>query len=341
MRVTLSKIAKETGYSVAAISQVLNNHPNAKTMRQETRDKILAAVKRLGYKRNENAAQMRTGVCRTVALVLDFDALDRDNSGSRILSGVLMAAAEESYGVKVYDSARMEHNLDEIQRSAIDYVISFVFDKNILQQLGAFCQTHKLALCSLQEGGNDDYPVIYSDDREGIRRLVHYFHGNGHRRIALVTPARDINFAVQRSAGYLDGMRELKLEVNDETVSSRHEMSDNQRDIERMLAMPEEKRPTAFICSDDMRAMLVINQAFKQGINIPEECAVSGFGNTISANLIIPVSSVAQPFREIGVAGLKTVIGKPDRRIEREHNQFLMPVRFVERDSTKFNRSGG
>ena len=53
--VTSKEVAKMAGVSVATVSRVVNGEDN---VRQATRDKVLAAVDKLGYVPNEFAKQM-------------------------------------------------------------------------------------------------------------------------------------------------------------------------------------------------------------------------------------------------------------------------------------------
>jgi LacI family transcriptional regulator len=59
MRVTLKQIAAKSGYSVMAVSYVLNN--KAHLVRPATRDTILKAARELGYLPNTSARALRTG----------------------------------------------------------------------------------------------------------------------------------------------------------------------------------------------------------------------------------------------------------------------------------------
>lgn len=334
MRITLSKIAKKTGVSVSAISQVLNNHPNAQTLRPETRERILQTVREMGYIRNENALQTRTGICKTVALISDFDTFFADNCTSQILSGILLAASEEGFSVKVYNRNCMESNFDEILRYGIKYLICFLFDKEIQKEVCEFCRRNELCLCYIQERPNREYPVIYSDDRAGVREVVSVLFHRGHRRFALINPPDDIIYAEQRKKGFLDGLDRAGIGGKEHRISCRASMRENRKDIEKMMRLPPEKRPTAFLCSDDQRTMHVESLAEKYGLKIPEDCVIVGFGDTISSNLPIPASTIRQPFKEMGRLALKTVIGKNPSPPEPE-NEFLLPTEFIERQTTK------
>ena len=69
MAVSLKDISQRTHINICSVSQVLNNHPKAERLRQETRDKILLAAKELGYCRNEAAATIRKKRSNVLAFV--------------------------------------------------------------------------------------------------------------------------------------------------------------------------------------------------------------------------------------------------------------------------------
>lgn len=337
MRVTLSRISQETGISIAAISQVLNNHPNARMLRKETRDRILAAVREMGYHRNENAALTRTGVCKTVAFVSEFCPGMQSSCDGAIISGVLLAAGQEQFNIKVFEFSHFESCCEEILRYGIAHVLCFAHEYENQQKIGAFCERNRLKLCYLQSGRYADYPVIYSDDRSAVRDVVRYLYGRGHRRIALVNPMDDRNFSIQRRHGYVDAIRQLHLPYDIHCISRRRNPEDHQTDIRAMLMLPRGERPTAFVCADDFRAMRVENEAFRLGIPIPEECAVIGYGNTISDSLPVPISTIEQPFREIGILGFNILLGKNEKKYEIKKGNYLVPTTFIERKSTQSN----
>lgn len=336
MRVTLNSISQKTGISIAAISQVLNNHPNAQMLKKETREKILLAIKDMGYHRNENAAMIRTGICRMVALLADFHLLN-DNCACVILSGLLEVTAKENFSVKVYDLKNPENAFDEILRYGIEKVIAFTHEKTLQGNIRRFCRDHRLSLCFLQSGGDKEFPMAYTDDRAGVRDAVKLLYSRGHRRIALINPMDNVDFAVQRKNGYLDGLRESGLPIQKRYISQQYDPGDHPEDIRKMLTYPPSVRPTAFVCADDLRALRVENVALRLGIRMPEECAVVGFGNTISGILYVPASTISQPFQEIGRQGFKLVTGKPEKQYEVSPGKYLLPTTFIERESTKYS----
>ena len=337
---TLSRISRETGISIAAISQVLNNHPNARMLRKETRDRILKAVREMGYHRNENAVLTRTGVCKTVAFISEFCPGMQFSCDGAIISGVLLAAGQEQFNIKVFEFGNFENCCDEILRYGIAHVLCFAHEYENQQKIGEFCERNRLKLCYLESGNYADYPVIYSDDRSAVRDAVHYLYNRGHRRIALVNPRDDRHFSIQRRHGYVDAIRELHLPYDTRYISRRQAQADHHEDVRAMLMLPKNERPTAFVCADDFRALRVENEALRLGLSIPGECAVIGYGNTVSAALPVPTSTIEQPFREIGMLGFNTLLDKTEEKYEVKKGVYLIPTTFIERKSTQSNVGG-
>ena len=125
MRVTLKNIAEAATVSPSLVSFYLRN-PDTTRVAAATRKRIDKVIKELGYVHNKMAAEMRTGVTKTVALLLDFHHPSTSGMGAMdILKGVLAAAAEGGYGVKVYNTNHPERDLKEIREYGINHIICF------------------------------------------------------------------------------------------------------------------------------------------------------------------------------------------------------------------------
>ncbi|MEQ8822590.1 MAG: LacI family DNA-binding transcriptional regulator [Sumerlaeia bacterium] len=67
-RVTIMDVAKEAGVSIAAVSRILNNSYDGFSAREETKQRVYAAVKKLGYTPSRAAVRLATGKHQAVAL---------------------------------------------------------------------------------------------------------------------------------------------------------------------------------------------------------------------------------------------------------------------------------
>lgn len=329
MNPTIKDIAAEAGVSRSLVSFYLN-HLDTTRVAKKTRDKIDETVKKLGYRRNENALVTRTGISRNIALIYDFSCqLAGKISAGRIICGILGAAAKYGYSLKIYNAALGEQNLDSISSYGISYIICFSFSKGYRLKLGEFCRNHNLNLCFLQESYVDGFPTVNSDNFDGMYKLTEHFIKQGHERFAFLSPQRDVNYSQERYDGFASALNSYNLRINNDFTSARKDMNDHFIDLERIFALPKEKRPSAFLCCDDTRALKVIISAMRHGIPVQEECALGGFGNTSAHEFFYPISTVDEQLEEIGIVALKTVLGQPVRQCRKENNKILLPTKLI------------
>lgn len=329
MKVTINDIAREVGVSRSLVSFYLNK-PDTTRVAEKTRKRIDEAVKKLGYRRNEIAVEVRTGVSKTVALLYDFNHPSSGGvAAGEIIRGLLLKAAEYDYGLKVYTTTQAEQNLDEVLRYGISNVICFSFSRDYQRKIGESCREHKINLCYLQESCMDDFPLVYSDDQVTMRELVLSFYKKGHRRMALLIPQDKVHFSIERHKGWIVGLDECGLNADSRFVSDRRELRDHYQDLEKMLKLPAGERPTVFFCSDDHRAFQVQVTALRLGISIPDECEIVGFGNTDAFRSYYPITTVEQHFAQIGALAFETVIKMESQKQKSLDLRHLLPSEIV------------
>lgn len=326
MRITLAQIARQAGVSPAAVSQVLNNHPHAQTLRPETRTRILDIAKSLNYCRNETAAEIRTGVIKTIALLLEFDHSSvHGEAAGNILLGLLNAASRQGYNVRVCNLGNPDGTCRELEKYGIQYAVCFSFSGELQERIGEFCRLRDIALCYIQESCRDDFPLVYSDDRSAMRKVAELLITEGHRRIAVLKPEDNVQYSIERCAGIAEKMQECGLSLN--LISARCNPADHFSDLERWFSLPADQRPTAFACTDDKRAAEVLITALRMGIRVPDECRIFGFGNSLAEILYFPVGSVLQPFDRMGAAAVEIVTGK--KRTGEKGERYLFPAEII------------
>lgn len=160
----------------------------------------------------------------------------------------------------------------------------------------------------------------------------------GHRRIAFVTtPNIHVTTVRDRLRGYEHALRLSGLAFTRDLVFNTFpleylfsEQVENEDEIKEYL---DKAQPTAILTVNDLVAIYLL-RAFQQiGIRVPEELAVVGFdGRDICASLHVPLTTVAQPAREIGMSAahllLDLIRGKHS-----DMKQIVLPTRLIVRDS--------
>jgi LacI family transcriptional regulator len=122
-RVGIRDVAAEAGVSVTTVSHVMNEAPNAQ-VRAETRERVLAAAARLGYKPNRMARSLRTRQTRTIALISDTIATT-PYAGQMIL-GAQRAAQDKGFTVVLFNTGEDPEVEKRELKAALDYQVDGV-----------------------------------------------------------------------------------------------------------------------------------------------------------------------------------------------------------------------
>jgi DNA-binding LacI/PurR family transcriptional regulator len=178
---TIRDIAKLSGYSVATVSRVLNNHPYVS---EEKRRKILALVKELDYIPNIKARNLSIGVSKHIAVMIPFAT---HPCTDKIVSGILSAAFEAGYKVTLlptnYDPTIEKRYLDELAAQAWDGMI-ITSKKLSFEVISSYLKYAPIVCC--EETG--DYPLscVAIDRRKSYHELFTALIEKGYRNIGLI-----------------------------------------------------------------------------------------------------------------------------------------------------------
>ncbi len=331
MAVTIKDIAKAAQVDKAAVSLTLRNHPEAKRLRPETRERILKAARELGYQRNLLAWSTRTGIVNTIAVIGRFRKNDILSYTNQMLAGILTTCTQFGYNIKVYPDTNLEAAFEEISGNRISHVISLSVDPAERRKAAEFCRRYQLNLVYVFEDAYDGFPSVNTDNFASAREIVNYLVSIGHRRIGLLCVPHRYLYIRERHDGYLQGLRDAGIEIDPRLIdcSDRPEQA-----FALMMRLPETERPTALFAISDSIAIEVERLAILNGFKVPEELSVFGFGNSeCCKSAFVPVSSVEESSYDRGELAVKIILNKPLEIPRREDGRYLIPPLLVHRDS--------
>lgn len=340
MPITQKQIAEKLGVSPQAVGFALNGSGN---VAPEKRRAILEFAERMGYQRNEFARAVVTGKSRVIGVVLNGDVSE---SIGLFISGVLQAISEAGYAAKMLQIPYWSppEQMEEAMASAIRRSAGWRLDGAIA--IGLRSQTLDRFHDDLSRLG---YPFVYiesaprnetplrTDDHSGLEAAIMRLRALGHSRIAFVSGTAEEALPRHRMNVFEQVMREQGLPVTPEllTYSSWFRPHLMTEAIRRVLSISP--RPTAIIAAGDPIAMAAIGEIGRLGLRVPDDISVVGYGNLhLSAFSVPALSSIAQPFRDLGYAAVCELM----KRIEPEHALANSPPpetlheTFIERDST-------
>ncbi|MFH0881914.1 MAG: LacI family DNA-binding transcriptional regulator [bacterium] len=296
---TLQDVAREANVSVATVSRVMNN---AKNVRDETRARVQAAIRSLGFQPSRVARRLRsrTGNNQLIGLVVP----DIQNPFFvEVVRGVEEAAYSNGHAVLLsnyrYDEEKERLYLNLMKSESVDGLIIIPNDRNdrAVQNL---IRSGLPIVCVDREVDNVDADAVIVDNRRGAFEATKHLIRLKNKRIGYISgPVRMIT-SVERLEGFKDAMVSNGLEIDENLIR----VGDYKYESGSLLAgelLDLDQRPTALFVANSLMTLGALEAIHRRGLKIPEDVALIGFDDMAWAiSLNPPLTAVSQPGFEIG-----------------------------------------
>ncbi len=298
--ISIREVAAHAGVSVGTVSNVLNR-PDI--VAQPTRDRVNAAIKALGFVRNESARQLRAGRSRTIGLVVldvanpfftDVARGVEDEASMSGLSVILCNSDEQLPKETRYLELLEEHR---VQGILITPVAGAGERLARLQRRG----TPVILVDSRSPSGSQCSVAV--DDVLGGDFAVSHLLEAGHERIAYVGGPLGLRQVADRLDGAARALERVGATVDDLLMidTPALNVSAGQRAGATIAEMPTRQRPTAAFCANDLVALGLLQEMTRRRIRVPDDVAIVGYDDIeFAAAAAVPLSSVRQPRHQIG-----------------------------------------
>lgn len=302
---SVQKIARMAGVSVATVSRVLNNSDSVKPA---NRQKVLAAIEESNYQPNLLARQLRTARSSMI-LVLVSDI--SNPFCAEVVKGIEAQAEKNGYRILLCNSgadiARSRSSLQLLSGKMVDGIITMdAFSK--LPELSQMIGAAPWVQCA-EHDDNGQVSCVGIDDDLAAQSVVRYLAEQGRQRIALINHDLSYRYARLRQQGYHAQLDKQQLTWRAIAYASALSFSAGKAAMNQLLA-GEQQPDAVFAVSDTLAAgaMAAIQQA---GLRIPQEIAVVGFdGSELASMVSPPLTTLAQPSGEIGRRACELVLQK-------------------------------
>lgn len=331
-RPTVRDVAALAGVSVATVSYVVNGRDDR--IGADTRERVLAAVRDLGYVPNSSARGLRKRRTERVCLVIG-------SLGSpvqeQLVRDLHVAADADGYGVLtlIVDSpAHAAHATRLLRQGLADGAVFFDAARHFAD-VGELARG-RLAMVVVDNSVTPDgFDVVRTPEYEACGEALDHLLAAGRRRVAFLGHRHDLELG-DRSArlrAYRDALRRHGLRPDGRLVGAGADSRvEGYRATAALMALPEP--PDALFVASDRAAISAIWAVRDTGRTVPADVAVLGVGNLEEGSVIRPaLSTVGQ--RQIDfsrVAGLlfeRLAAAEPPAARE-----IVLPWSFISREST-------
>ncbi len=330
--VRLKDIAERAGVSVMTVSKVMRDAPDISAA---TKMRVRALAVEMGYVPDSQAQALRTRATKLFGLVIP--ALTNP-----IFARVVMAIEERAHEIGCEIILCHSLNLPEREENAIHRLISrrveglFISPvyrmaptASIYQELQrcgipAVILGHRAPFCS-------QFVNVETDDTQASYSATRHLLDLGHTRVAFFAGPQVSPSAQERLEGYRRALREAEIEWDDRLVfNAGTTIEEGEKAALQMLN--ESSDATAIQAVNDSVAIGAATILLNQGLRIPEDVSMVGFGNIlISEHFRIPLTTIRQPKYRLGVAAMDSML----RLTRGEHPEpKRLPAEIVIRAST-------
>jgi DNA-binding LacI/PurR family transcriptional regulator len=338
--VNLRILAEHLELSQTTVSLVLNNSPSAKSIPQETRNRVMEAATRLNYRPNYFARSLRQSRSMSVG-VLAPDL--SEGYFTRVMSGVVqeLTSAHYFYFTACHDWKK--ELLEQYPRLLVERAVDgFLLLNTPADDIAVPVPVVAISAHSPVENVTN----IVLDHHKAVEAALRHLHELGHRRIAFMRGPRAIPDSEYRWQGIQQVSGEIGLRIDPAHViridtagwsmkTGYHPMAP-EIGYKPMQALLEKSRDfTAIFCFNDIAAIGAIRALKDAGLSVPGDVSVVGFDDIQSAAYSTPsLTTVRQPLMEMGQRGAKVLLERIANREADYPAEIVMAPELVVREST-------
>lgn len=291
---TIKDLAEKTGYGVATISRVLNNHPNVS---EKARTAIMRAVEESGFQINSTAKQLKQHATSILVIVKGT----ANEMFSEMLEVIQPLVAKTQYPLYVdYMDEDSNEVLRAIQLCREKKPLGILFLGGSTQNFLADFAKIDIP-CVLVSNNASELPFpnlssVFTDDRQAARCAVDSLIALGHRNFVIVGGDRQLSDTSRlRYEGCLESFRNhgIDFDENLDYQSVRYSCQGGYDATQRLIASG--RQFTALFAAADVMAIGAIRALHNNGLRVPKDVSVMGFDGLPLGSFLVPqLSTVIQ-----------------------------------------------
>ena len=328
---TIHEVAKRAGVASITVSRVINNSGYAS---EEIRERVMAAVKEMGYVPNRLASSLRSKRTRVLALVLT----DITNPFFTVAArGVEDVASQAGYTVIFCNTdenkQKEQKYVDVLMQNQVDGIILVPsgFDSDSIETL----QQNNIPVVVIDRAVADKrVDQVRCDSVTGACELTRLLLSLGHTRIALLNGPQNVSTAADRLIGFRQALQEAPAAARQQVVlHGAFTRESGYRMTQEALALSP--RPTALFAANNFIALGTLRALEEAHLRVPEDVAVVTFDDLPESLVISPFLTVAaQPVYQMAARATEILLKRMASPQPETFEEIVFPTTLIIRKSS-------
>jgi LacI family transcriptional regulator len=327
--ITLKAVAQHLGLTPGTVSAVLNDAPSARSIPQETKNRIRAAAKELNYRPNFFARTLRAKRTYTIGVIAEEIG---DSYGSAIISGIEQHLRKCGYFFLTVAHRHDPELLNRYSQILSERGVEGIITVDTTVQETPVLPTVAVAGHKKMKGVTN---IVLDHERAAILALTH-LKELSHHRIAFMKGNPLSSDSSDRWDAICRVSQQMGLKIDPELT-----VQIDSDDPTPMLGYPVTKqllarnKPfTALFAYNDISAIGAIRAFHEQGLRVPHDISVVGFDDIPGAAFHFPsLTTVRQPLTRMGEVAAQSLLERIEGQKEYPSEIAIEPE-FVVREST-------
>ncbi|WP_333813949.1 LacI family DNA-binding transcriptional regulator [Muricomes intestini] len=317
--ITIEDVAKLAGVSRATAGRVVGGYGNTS---QQSREKVLQAVRELNYRPNLVAQGLRGQSTKTIAVILGSI---KNNYCNHMIYAVEKEAQKKGYNVIICNTHEdMNQEIRHLQNMYSRRVDGIV--------MMSACRTDEEIKAQYKELYNGDTPIVFVDRKiKGLTSSViqsnnesisyeatKYLLGLGHKNIGILA-TEDYSTVNERIKGYKRALVEREIPFSPKNVQ--FAAQGEKIKVAEMTGklLRDRSKITAIYVLNNSLCAGVLSELKRQNKKIPEDMSLLVWDDE-DLNELLDITTVVQPIEEIGKMAVNKLIQNMRNRGEMEEN---------------------
>ena len=329
--ITIKDIARSLCISVSTVSRALTDDKN---IRKETRDLVVNEAKRLGYKRNPVAMNLKMGRTNTIGVIVPEM---HTPYAATVINGIQDVLYKKNQKVMIAES---DENPDR-ELESLKMMEQFMVD-GLIVSLCSYRKNIEMYRKMVEEGVaivfydripyGLDVPQVLVDDYIDSYFMVEHLIRLGRKHIAYLQGPDDIYNSYERGRGYREAMEKFGLYDPKLIVKTAMTFKDGANAIRHLYDIGIDF--DAVYAFTDTLAIGAQNKLRALGKRIPDDVVVAGFSGTELSTIVSPqITTMEPPLEEMGRQAAELVMEKINNP-EIENRKVVLKTTMKCREST-------
>lgn len=305
--VTMADVARQAGVSVSTVSHIVNG---TRFVKEETKQRVMDAIRQTGYTPNTLARSLATQATQTIGLAISAmsnfyfaDIVAAMESAARRAGFTLLLvdthddAHEELQVIQALHQRRVDGILYAPSTNASGAALRYLAELSVPTVLVDRCAWSR-------------FDQIGAENVRATAHLTAHLAGRGHRRIGLVAGQQDVRTFAERAVGHRHGLIESGLEPDHNLLACGAPSEEfAAQAVNRFLDLDEP--PTALVSGNNHLTIEILRALRTRGLKVPDDMALACFDDFEWADLFQPrLTAMAQPIEAIGEGAVTLLLDR-------------------------------